>query len=107
GLAYEMIGDPPGEPVLLVMGLGMQLIHWDRELCEQIAERGFRVIRFDNRDSGRSTQVDAPVPNLLRGLAGLSIDAPYRLGDMAGDAVGLLDHLGIDAAHVVGASMGG
>ena len=89
------------------MGLGMQLIHWDLELCEQLAERGFHVIRFDNRDSGRSTKVDAPVPDMRRALVGLRIDAPYLLEDMADDAFGLLDHLGIEAAHVVGASMGG
>jgi pimeloyl-ACP methyl ester carboxylesterase len=106
-IVYETIGDASHPPLLLVMGLGMQLIHWDRELCEMLAERGFRVIRFDNRDAGRSTQIDARVPNLVRGMAGVPIDAPYLLGDMADDAFGLLDHLGIEAAHVVGASMGG
>jgi len=89
------------------MGLGMQLIHWDLELCEQLAERGFHVIRFDNRDSGLSTKIDAPVPDLRRALLGLRLNAPYLLEDMADDAFGLLDHLGIEAAHVVGASMGG
>ena len=89
------------------MGLGMQLIHWDLELCELLAQRGFYVIRFDNRDSGRSTQIDAPVPDIRRAMIGLKIDAPYLLDDMADDAFGLLDHLGIDAAHVVGVSMGG
>jgi pimeloyl-ACP methyl ester carboxylesterase len=106
-IVYETIGDPSNRPLLLVMGLGMQLIHWDRELCELFAERGFHVIRFDNRDAGRSTQIDAPVPNLARAMAGLGIDAPYRLDDMAADAFGLLDHLGIEGAHVAGASMGG
>jgi pimeloyl-ACP methyl ester carboxylesterase len=106
-IAYETIGDPSDPALLLVMGLGMQLIHWDRELCEQVAARGFRVIRFDNRDAGRSTQIDAPVPNLVRAMAGFKIDAPYLLDDMADDAFGLLDHLGIEAANVVGASMGG
>jgi pimeloyl-ACP methyl ester carboxylesterase len=106
-IAYETIGDPSDPALLLVMGLGMQLIHWDRELCEQLAGRGFRVIRFDNRDAGRSTQIHAPVPNPMRAMAGLKIDAPYLLDDMADDAFGLLDHLGIEAAHVVGVSMGG
>jgi pimeloyl-ACP methyl ester carboxylesterase len=106
-IAYEHIGDPAKPPLLLVMGLGMQMINWDLELCEELAARGFRVIRFDNRDSGLSTQVDAPVPNLVRAMAGLRIDAPYLLEDMAGDAFALLDHLGIEAAHVMGASMGG
>jgi pimeloyl-ACP methyl ester carboxylesterase len=106
-IAYETIGDPSNPPLLLVMGLGTQLIHWDVELCELFAERDFHVIRFDNRDAGRSTYVDAPVPNLRRAMAGLRIDAPYLLADMADDAFGLLDHLGIEAAHVAGASMGG
>jgi pimeloyl-ACP methyl ester carboxylesterase len=106
-IAYETIGDPSNPPLLLVMGLGTQLIHWDIELCERFAERGFHVIRFDNRDAGRSTYIDAPVPNIRRAMAGLRIDAPYLLGDMADDAFGLLDHLGTEAAHVVGASMGG
>jgi pimeloyl-ACP methyl ester carboxylesterase len=106
-IVYETIGDPTNPALLLIMGLGTQLIHWDTELCERFAERGFYVIRFDNRDSGRSTKIDAPVPNLPRAMAGLKIDAPYLLDDMAEDAFGLLDHLGIAAAHVAGASMGG
>jgi pimeloyl-ACP methyl ester carboxylesterase len=106
-IAYETIGDSSNPALLLVMGLGTQLIHWDIELCELFAERGFHVIRFDNRDAGRSTYIDAPVPNLRRAMAGLRIDAPYLLDDMADDAFGLLDHLGIEAAHVAGASMGG
>jgi len=106
-LVYETIGDPSDPPLLLVMGLGMQLIHWDDELCELLAGRGYRVIRFDNRDAGLSTQIDARVPNLARAFAGFKIDAPYLLDDMADDTVGLLDHLGIEAAHVAGASMGG
>jgi pimeloyl-ACP methyl ester carboxylesterase len=106
-IVYETIGDPGDPPLLLVMGLGMHLIHWDRELCDQLAARGFRVIRFDNRDAGRSTQIDAPVPNIARAMAGLRIEAPYLLDDMAEDAFGLLGHLGIEAAHVAGASMGG
>jgi pimeloyl-ACP methyl ester carboxylesterase len=106
-IVYETIGDRSNPPLLLVMGLGMQLIHWDLELCEQLAERGFHVIRFDNRDSGRSTQIKAPVPDVRRMMLGLRVRAPYLLEDMADDAFGLLDQLGIDAAHVVGASMGG
>jgi pimeloyl-ACP methyl ester carboxylesterase len=106
-LVYETIGDPSDEPLLLVMGLGMQLIHWDRELCELFAERGFHVIRFDNRDAGLSTKIQAPVPNVMRLMAGVPARVPYLLEDMASDAFGLLDHLGIEAAHVVGASMGG
>jgi pimeloyl-ACP methyl ester carboxylesterase len=106
-IAYQTLGHPSDPPLLLVMGLGMHLIHWDLDLCRQLAERGFHVIRYDNRDAGRSTKIDAPVPNLMRAMAGLPIDAPYLLGDMADDAFGLLDNVGIEGAHVLGASMGG
>jgi pimeloyl-ACP methyl ester carboxylesterase len=106
-IVYETIGDRSNPALLLIMGLGTQLIHWDTELCRRFAERGFFVIRFDNRDAGRSTQIKAPVPNLVRAMAGFKLDAPYLLDDMAEDAFGLLDHLGIEAAHVAGASMGG
>jgi pimeloyl-ACP methyl ester carboxylesterase len=106
-IVYETIGDPSNPALLLVMGLGTQLIHWDRELCELFAERGFHVIRFDNRDAGRSTRINAPVPNVMRAMAGFKIEAPYLLDHMADDAFGLLDHLGIEAAHVAGISMGG
>jgi pimeloyl-ACP methyl ester carboxylesterase len=106
-IAYERMGDPSNPPLLLVMGLGMQLIHWDLELCEMLVGRGFHVIRFDNRDVGHSTKIDAPVPDVRRAMLGLHVHAPYLLGDMADDAAGLLDHLGIQATHIVGASMGG
>jgi pimeloyl-ACP methyl ester carboxylesterase len=106
-IAYETIGDPAGQPLLMIMGLGTQLIHWDLELCELLAARGFHVIRFDNRDIGHSTKIAAPVPNVRRAMLGFRVEAPYLLSDMADDAVGLLDHLGIRTAHVVGASMGG
>jgi pimeloyl-ACP methyl ester carboxylesterase len=106
-IAYQSLGDPSGQPLLLVMGLGMQLIHWDLELCEQLAEQGYRVIRFDNRDAGLSTKIDAPVPPIMRAMAGFHIDAPYLLKDMADDTFGLLDALDVERAHVAGVSMGG
>jgi pimeloyl-ACP methyl ester carboxylesterase len=106
-LAYETFGDPTNPPVLMIMGLGTQMIAWPDELCEQIADRGHWVIRFDNRDVGLSTHMDdLPVPT-LRDLALRRRKPPYKISDMARDAVGLLDALELDSAHVVGASMGG
>ena len=110
-IEYEEHGDPADEALLLVMGLGAQLIAWPLDFVQLLVDRGFRVIRFDNRDIGRSTQIDAPPPSIRRlSLATLSprfARSSYVLADMADDAVGLLDHLGIGRAHVVGASMGG
>jgi pimeloyl-ACP methyl ester carboxylesterase len=107
-IAYETFGDPADPPLLLVMGLAAQMILWDEELCRMFVERGFRVIRFDNRDVGHSSHVKGgPKPRLLRAMAGITRNPHYTLEDMADDAFGLLDHLRIEAAHVVGASMGG
>jgi pimeloyl-ACP methyl ester carboxylesterase len=107
-LAYQEVGDPAAEPLLLIMGLGTQMLGWDDELCVQLAERGFRVVRFDNRDIGHSTMLDAAgVPSRRDLFLGRRRSAAYLLSDMAADAVGLMDHLGIESAHVVGASMGG
>ena len=107
-LCYQEMGDPDGEPLLLVMGLATQMIAWSDELCELLAERGFRVVRFDNRDIGRSTKIEeAGVPSKLDMVLGRRAGAPYLLRDMAADTFGLMDHLGIDSAHLVGASMGG
>jgi pimeloyl-ACP methyl ester carboxylesterase len=106
-LCYQEMGDPDGEPLLLVMGLATQMIAWDEEFCAMLAERGFRVVRFDNRDIGRSTRIrSGGMPNVVDMMLGRGTPA-YRLRDMAADTVGLMDHLGIDSAHVVGASMGG
>ncbi|MFT7722570.1 MAG: alpha/beta fold hydrolase [Roseateles sp.] len=114
-LAYDSFGDADAPALLLIMGLGTQMIAWDEPFCEALAARGYRVIRFDNRDIGLSSRLDAAgVPDvrqmLMLGLAGQdagAVPVPYKLADMALDAVGLLDALGIASAHVVGASMGG
>jgi pimeloyl-ACP methyl ester carboxylesterase len=107
-LAYQEMGDPDGEPLLLVMGLATQMLAWDEEFCAPLAERGFRVIRFDNRDIGRSTKIEsAGVPSRVDMMLGRRGSAPYLLSDMAADTTGLMDHLGVDSAHLVGASMGG
>jgi pimeloyl-ACP methyl ester carboxylesterase len=107
-LCYQEMGDPDGEPLLLVMGLATQMIAWSEEFCVMLAERGFRVVRFDNRDIGRSTKLRAAgTPGTLDMLIGRGGTAPYLLRDMAADTFGLMDHLGIESAHLVGASMGG
>ena len=107
-LCYETFGDPADPTVLLVMGLGTQMVAWHEDFCRAIVDRGFHVVRFDNRDIGRSTHlVDVPAPTLKQLLTRDKRAAAYRLDDMAADAIGLLDHLGIEKAHVVGASMGG
>jgi pimeloyl-ACP methyl ester carboxylesterase len=107
-LCYETFGDPSATPMLLVMGLASQMVIWDDEFCEQLAERGFWVIRFDNRDIGRSTILrENPPPKTWQLMVRDKRGASYKLDDMADDAVGLLDHLGVERAHVVGVSMGG
>ena len=105
-LAYETFGVSSDPPMLLIMGLGAQMILWPDELCELLAARGYFVIRFDNRDVGRSTILDASAPT-IQALAEGRAEAPYGLDAMAADAAGLLDHLGIERAHIVGSSMGG
>jgi pimeloyl-ACP methyl ester carboxylesterase len=106
-LCYETFGDPEAPAMLLTMGMATQMLGWHEDLCQALADRGFHVIRFDNRDVGRSQRTEGPVPTLLQLLRRDRRAATYTLEDMAGDAVGLLDHLGVGAAHVVGASMGG
>jgi pimeloyl-ACP methyl ester carboxylesterase len=110
-ICYETFGDRDGPPLLLIMGLGAQLLSWDVDLCEGFADRGFFVIRYDNRDVGLSSKIDGEplnfIETFLKAQQGEPVSAPYLLSDMAADAVGLLDHLDIAAAHVVGASMGG
>lgn len=110
---YEDMGDAGDPAVLLIMGLGAQLLLWRKDFCERLINQGLRVIRYDNRDVGLSSKLpgartDAPLlPRMLRSLLGLRSPAGYTLEDMADDAAALLDHLGIDRAHIVGASMGG
>jgi pimeloyl-ACP methyl ester carboxylesterase len=107
-IAYEQLGDAHAPPVLLIMGIGGQLIAWPDGFCDELVGRGLHVIRFDNRDVGQSTHLTgAPPPDLAAALAGDHSSASYTLSDMAADAVGLLDALGLDSAHLVGASMGG
>ena len=106
-LEYETFGDPNAKPLMLIAGLSQQLIGWDDEFCAQLAKRGFHVIRFDNRDCGLSTRMEeAGPPDIAAAFSGNPQPA-YQLDDLADDAVGLLDVLGIRAAHIVGASMGG
>jgi pimeloyl-ACP methyl ester carboxylesterase len=111
-LCYEIFGDPGAEPLVLIMGLGAQMIHWDDDFCRQLAARGFRLIRFDNRDIGKSSKLSGgkrltPLELLKLRFLKIPVQAPYRLRDMAADTIGLLDALGIKSAHLVGASMGG
>ncbi len=109
-LCFDTFGEPTDPALLLIMGLGGPLIWWAPDLCRMLAQRGFFVIRYDNRDVGKSTKLRGRggetradiVKALLRGTP-----PPYMLSDMAADGVGLLDHLGIDTAHVIGVSMGG
>jgi pimeloyl-ACP methyl ester carboxylesterase len=106
-LEYETFGEPKAQPLLLIMGLGAQMISWDDELCAQLADRGFHVIRFDNRDSGLSTWMEeAGIPDMAAAFNG-NPQAAYQLDDLADDAAALLDALDIRSAHIVGASMGG
>lgn len=111
-LEYETFGDAANPPLVLIMGLGVQMILWPDAFCEALAARGFRVIRFDNRDAGLSTQLDrlgTPRVTLeyMKYMLHLPVKSPYGLDDMARDTAGLLEALGIRRAHIVGASMGG
>eukprot|EP00996_Jenningsia_fusiforme_P002265 NODE_3100_length_1048_cov_60.765766_g2847_i0.p1 GENE.NODE_3100_length_1048_cov_60.765766_g2847_i0~~NODE_3100_length_1048_cov_60.765766_g2847_i0.p1 ORF type:complete len:321 (-),score=56.55 NODE_3100_length_1048_cov_60.765766_g2847_i0:86-991(-) len=110
-LFYETFGSPNGEPLLLIMGLGTQMIAWHTDLCEALVERGFYVIRYDNRDVGLSSHLDhLGQPNIVWNYITSFFtlpSTPYTLEDMAQDGIALLDHLNVKAAHVCGASMGG
>ena len=111
-IEYESLGDPSHPAIVLIMGLGMQLMAWPDTFCQQLVARGYRALRFDNRDCGLSGRAPGKKrANLLLAMAasalGLPVRTPYTLDDMAGDAIGLMDRLGIAQAHIVGASMGG
>ncbi len=111
-ICYDIFGAPDGEPLLLIMGLSAQMVLWDDEFCQQLATRGFRVIRFDNRDIGQSTKMTGgkritAMDILKLRFFGILPSATYTLRDMANDTTGLMDALGIRSAHIVGASMGG
>ena len=111
-LEYEEFGEPADPPILLVMGLSAQMTVWPEDFCRRLADRGHRVIRFDNRDVGLSTWFDQcpvgdPVEAFLTFLGGGTVESPYAMADLADDAVGLLDAVGLDSVHVVGASFGG
>ena len=107
-IVYDTFGDPSAQPMLLVMGLGAQMIRWDEAFCKALAAQGRWVIRFDNRDVGLSSKFDeAGVPDVMSLIQRQAVEVPYKLKDMASDAVGLLDVLGVKEADVVGVSMGG
>jgi len=110
-IEYDVHGDDRDEPLLLIMGLGGQLISWPLEFVDRLVTVGFRVVRFDNRDIGLSTKIDAPPPTVRQVILGTVSKrfaaSTYRIEDMADDAAGLLTHLGIEKAHIVGVSMGG
>jgi pimeloyl-ACP methyl ester carboxylesterase len=107
-IVYEEFGDPAAPTMLLVMGLGVQMLGWDERFCRMLAERGFRVVRFDNRDVGRSAKIEGgPRANVMAAAAGDTSSASYTLDEMADDCAGLLDQLGAERAHLVGASQGG
>ena len=110
-LEYETFGSPTDPPVVLIMGLGMQMTRWPVPLCERLRAHGYWVIRFDNRDVGRSSWINLPAPDVMSlmqaMMMGQRAQIPYTLADMAADVIGLLDALQLDTAHLVGASMGG
>ncbi|QWC84294.1 alpha/beta fold hydrolase [Nocardioidaceae bacterium] len=108
-LCYQTFGDPEDEPLVLVMGLGGPMLWWHEDFCAQLATAGFFVVRFDNRDIGGSTRMRGRVTRskMIAAFLGRPVSTPYTLDDMAGDTLGLMDHLGFASAHVVGVSMGG
>ena len=106
-LCHESFGDPSDEPIMLVMGLGTQMIAWREDFCEQLADRGFYVVRFDNRDTGLSTHLSGPAPTLMQMVMRRVPEGSYSLEDMADDTLHLAQALELGPVHIVGASMGG
>ena len=106
-VCFETFGDPSDPALLLTMGLATQMLGWHEDFCAELADRGFHVIRYDNRDVGRSATMSGRAPSTLQLLRRDKRAASYTLEDMAADGIGVLDHLGIERAHVMGASMGG
>jgi len=106
-IAYETFGDPSARPLLLIMGAGLQMLAWPEDLCHAFVNRGFFVVRFDNRDAGLSTHLHDSVPDVRAAAAGDLTSAAYTLDDMADDVAGLLDALSLDSAHIGGVSLGG
>src|SRR5258706_1665325 len=107
-IEYESFGSPASPTILLVMGFSLQMIDWDERFCAMLAERGFRVVRFDNRDVGLSSKIaSTKVPDVRALMGGDASTATYALDDMAEDTIGLIDPLDASSAHVVGMSMGG
>jgi pimeloyl-ACP methyl ester carboxylesterase len=106
-IEYDTFGDSSNPAILLIMGLGIQMLGWHEIFCNMLADRGYFVIRYDNRDVGLSSKIEGGTPNVMQLMAGDFSSASYTLDDMAADATGLLDELGIEKAHMVGVSMGG
>ncbi len=104
---YEVLGRPAHETLILISGLGSQLVYWTDELCQVFVDRNFQVVRFDNRDVGLSSKTSGPAQPVSEILRSEAIDAPYSLSDMAEDTIGILDALEIETAHMMGVSLGG
>ena len=104
---YEVLGNPVHETLILISGLGSQLVYWTDELCQVFVDRNFQVVRFDNRDVGLSSKTPGPTQSISDILQSEEVNAPYTLSDMAADTIGILDALEVETAHMMGVSLGG